>query len=95
MRIARGVLGGLLIMIGAVWFLQGINVLPGSFMTDKRSGPCTAGLRQRRALGCFGLRNAERADDNRLGGAAACDSGCGLKGVWRFGMGIAGFLTFR
>jgi len=35
MRIARSVLGGLLILIGAVWFLQGINVLPGSFMTGQ------------------------------------------------------------
>jgi hypothetical protein len=35
MRIALGVLGGLLIMIGAVWFLQGINVLLGSFITGQ------------------------------------------------------------
>ena len=35
MRIARGVLGAFLILIGAVWFLQGINVLPGSFMTGQ------------------------------------------------------------
>jgi LPXTG-motif cell wall-anchored protein len=35
MRIARGVLGALLILIGVVWFLQGINVLPGSFMTGQ------------------------------------------------------------
>jgi hypothetical protein len=35
MQIARIVLGGLLILIGAVWFLQGINVLPGSFMTGQ------------------------------------------------------------
>jgi hypothetical protein len=35
MRIARGVLGGLLVLIGAVWFLQGINILPGSFMTGQ------------------------------------------------------------
>jgi len=35
MRIARGVLGGLLVLIGAVWFFQGINVLPGSFMTGQ------------------------------------------------------------
>jgi hypothetical protein len=35
MRIARSVLGALLILIGAVWFLQGINVLPGSFMTGQ------------------------------------------------------------
>ncbi|HTW63416.1 MAG TPA: hypothetical protein VME17_02320 [Bryobacteraceae bacterium] len=25
----------LLIVVGCVWFLQGINVLPGSFMTGK------------------------------------------------------------
>ncbi len=35
MRITRIVLGALLVLIGAVWFLQGINVLPGSFMTGQ------------------------------------------------------------
>jgi hypothetical protein len=29
----RKVLGGLLLLTGVVWFLQGINILPGSFMT--------------------------------------------------------------
>ena len=29
------VVGVLLILGGAVWFLQGINVLPGSFMTGQ------------------------------------------------------------
>lgn len=29
------VIGGLLILMGIVWILQGINVLPGSFMTGK------------------------------------------------------------
>jgi len=33
MKIARNALGGLLILFGAIWFLQGINILPGSFMT--------------------------------------------------------------
>lgn len=28
-------LGMVLIVIGVVWFLQGINVLPGSFMTGQ------------------------------------------------------------
>ncbi|TAK14135.1 MAG: hypothetical protein EPO32_03025 [Anaerolineae bacterium] len=28
-------LGILLIFVGAVWFLQGINILPGSFMTGQ------------------------------------------------------------
>lgn len=27
--------GGLLILVGAIWFLQGIGVLPGSFMTGQ------------------------------------------------------------
>ena len=29
------VIGGLLILGGAVWVLQGINILPGSFMTGQ------------------------------------------------------------
>ena len=28
-------LGTLLMLMGCVWFLQGINVLPGSFMTGQ------------------------------------------------------------
>jgi uncharacterized membrane protein HdeD (DUF308 family) len=36
MRITSGVLGALLILIGAIWILQGINLLPGSFMTGQR-----------------------------------------------------------
>jgi hypothetical protein len=27
--------GAILVFFGAVWFLQGINVLPGSFMTGQ------------------------------------------------------------
>lgn len=36
MKIAVQVLAFVLILIGAVWILQGINVLPGSFMTGQR-----------------------------------------------------------
>jgi uncharacterized membrane protein HdeD (DUF308 family) len=35
MRIVRLVLGSLLVVIGAVWIVQGIGVLPGSFMTGQ------------------------------------------------------------
>ena len=35
MRVALNVIGILLMLVGAVWFLQGINVLPGSFMTGQ------------------------------------------------------------
>jgi hypothetical protein len=27
------IIGGLLILAGAIWVLQGVNILPGSFMT--------------------------------------------------------------
>ena len=33
MKIAFNVVGGLMVLMGTIWFLQGINVLPGSFMT--------------------------------------------------------------
>lgn len=35
MKIIMYVVGILLILAGGVWFLQGINVLPGSFMTGQ------------------------------------------------------------
>ncbi len=35
MRITLYVVGILLILNGAIWFFQGINVLPGSFMTGQ------------------------------------------------------------
>jgi len=35
MRILLNVVGVLLLIVGCIWFLQGINVLPGSFMTGQ------------------------------------------------------------
>ena len=35
MRKALNIIGALLIFFGVVWFLQGINILPGSFMTGQ------------------------------------------------------------
>jgi hypothetical protein len=35
MKITLNVVGALLVLLGAIWFLQGINVLPGSFMTGQ------------------------------------------------------------
>jgi hypothetical protein len=35
MRIILTILGAFLILVGVGWFLQGINVLPGSFMTGQ------------------------------------------------------------
>ena len=35
MRIALNIAASLLVLAGVTWFLQGINVLPGSFMTGQ------------------------------------------------------------
>jgi hypothetical protein len=36
MRIVLSILGIVCLLVGCVWFLQGINVLPGSVMTGQR-----------------------------------------------------------
>lgn len=35
MKIVLNIVGALLVLFGTIWFLQGINVLPGSFMTGE------------------------------------------------------------
>ena len=35
MRIGLNILGAILVLIGAVWALQGLNVIGGSFMTGQ------------------------------------------------------------
>lgn len=35
MKTALNIFGGILVLIGIVWILQGVNVLPGSFMTGQ------------------------------------------------------------
>jgi hypothetical protein len=35
MKIVLNVAGVLVVVMGSIWFLQGINILPGSFMTGQ------------------------------------------------------------
>lgn len=35
MKVTLNIVGVVLVVFGAIWFLQGINVLPGSFMTGQ------------------------------------------------------------
>lgn len=44
MRIALNILGCLLTLFGVIWFLQGINVLPGSFMTGQIKWAINGGI---------------------------------------------------
>jgi hypothetical protein len=44
MRIALKIVAAVLVLAGIVWFLQGINVLPGSFMTGQTRWAVNGGI---------------------------------------------------
>jgi len=44
MRIALNIVGVILVFFGVVWFLQGINILPGSFMTGQIKWAVNGGI---------------------------------------------------
>jgi hypothetical protein len=35
MKLTLNIVGVILVLFGAIWFLQGMNILPGSFMSGK------------------------------------------------------------
>ena len=51
MKIAMKIVGGLLLLMGLTWFLQGINILPGSFMTGQTRWAVYGGITA--AVGLF------------------------------------------
>ena len=56
------IVGILLMLMGAVWFLQGINVLPGSFMTGQIEWAVYGGLAVVLGAGLLFLANRRRSD---------------------------------
>jgi hypothetical protein len=44
MKLAATVVGLLLVLVGTVWFLQGIGVLPGSFMSGQTRWAVNGGI---------------------------------------------------
>jgi hypothetical protein len=44
MKIILNIVGVLLLLIGSIWFLQGINVLPGSFMSGQMRWAVRGGI---------------------------------------------------
>jgi hypothetical protein len=44
MRVVIRIIAVLLIVVGSIWFLQGINVLPGSFMTGQTRWAAYGGI---------------------------------------------------
>lgn len=53
MKILLSTIGILLLLGGAIWFLQGINILPGSFMTGQIRWAFYGALAMAAGLGLF------------------------------------------
>jgi hypothetical protein len=53
MKGALKIFGGLLVLAGLVWFLQGINILPGSFMTGDPQWAINGGVAMLIGVGLF------------------------------------------
>ena len=60
MRILLNVVGALCLLAGCVWFLQGINVLPGSFMTGQTKWAVYGGLVMLAGIGLLIHANRRR-----------------------------------
>ena len=60
MKIVLNIAGGLLVVLGGIWFLQGINVLPGSFMTGQTRWAVYGGIAFVAGIGLLLAANRRR-----------------------------------
>ncbi|MSR20238.1 MAG: hypothetical protein EXR91_04580 [Gemmatimonadetes bacterium] len=60
MRILVRGLGILCLFVGCVWFLQGVNILPGSFMTGETEWAIYGGLLLVAGIGLLVAANRSR-----------------------------------
>jgi hypothetical protein len=60
MRIALNIIGALLVFFGGVWVLQGINILPGSFMSGQTRWAIRGGIALIAGIGLLVSANRKR-----------------------------------
>jgi hypothetical protein len=65
MKIILNILGAFLVLFGAIWFLQGINVLPGSFMTGQIRWAIYGGIAIIAGIALLFIANRRRLDGGR------------------------------
>ena len=63
MRIILNIVGALLTLMGTTWFLQGINILPGSFMTGQMKWAVIGGVAAVAGLCVLAAANRRRRGD--------------------------------
>jgi LPXTG-motif cell wall-anchored protein len=61
MRIFLNVIAVILLLVGGVWFLQGINVIPGSFMTGQSQWAIYGGIAFVAGIGMLVFANRKKA----------------------------------
>lgn len=65
MKATLNIVGALLVLMGAVWFFQGINVLPGSFMTGQIRWAVYGGIALAAGVALLFVANRRRLDGRR------------------------------
>jgi hypothetical protein len=60
MKIILNIMGILFVLVGGVWILQGINVLPGSFMTGQTQWAIYGAIAVIFGFGLLGVVNRRR-----------------------------------
>lgn len=65
MNRALRIAGVVLMSMGTIWFLQGINILPGSFMTGQRRWAINGGIAVAAGLVLVVISAARRARSGR------------------------------
>jgi hypothetical protein len=65
MKVFLSILGVLCILAGGVWFLQGINILPGSFMTGQTQWAIYGAITIAVGIGLLVVANRRRATPRR------------------------------
>jgi hypothetical protein len=65
MKLSLNTVGGLLVVFGTIWFLQGINVLPGSFMTGQTRWAIYGGIAVAAGVSMLVVANRRRLDGGR------------------------------
>lgn len=80
MKVTLNIVGALLVLFGTIWFLQGINILPGSFMTGKLRWAVYGGIAI--VAGLVVIRGKSPAEPQSLGDSAGL-SLCRLKSLPR------------
>jgi hypothetical protein len=60
MRVCVSIVGAVLVLLGCIWFLQGINVMPGSFMSGQSRWAVRGGIMVFAGLAAIAWANRKR-----------------------------------